>query len=165
MGRVAKSILNIQIEPLLLTPLPLRPWQKVGTDNFEWRKNNYYLLIVDYYLKFIEVAKLASTTATHVDLLMTWNSRNGNVRQRTSILVSRFQRVCQRVRVRTQRVALKFPQANGAAEWAVKTVKQLLEKNNDPYLAMMVYGSTPLENHWVLGTQCGFLKETQVEQL
>lgn len=40
----------------------------------------------------------------------------------------------------------KFPQANGAAERAVKTVKQLLDKNSDPYLAMMVYRSTPLEN-------------------
>ena len=32
------------------------------------------------------------------------------------------------------------------AERAVKTVKQMLEKNDDPYLAMMVYRSTPLEN-------------------
>ena len=52
-------------EPLIPTPLPGRPWQKVGTDLFEWKKNDY-LLVVDYYSKFIEVAKLSSTTATHV---------------------------------------------------------------------------------------------------
>ena len=40
----------------------------------------------------------------------------------------------------------KYHQANGEAERTVKTTKQLLEKNSDPYLAMLAYHSTPLEN-------------------
>ena len=47
------------------TDLPELPWQKVGTDLFEW-KNDNYLLIVDPYSLFIEVGKLNRTTATEV---------------------------------------------------------------------------------------------------
>ena len=42
-----------------------QPWQKVGTDLFEWRKKNY-LLIVDYYSRYIEIARLDRTTADEV---------------------------------------------------------------------------------------------------
>lgn len=47
------------------SPLPDLPFQKVGTDPFEWDKKTY-LLIVDYYSWFIEITKLTQTTATEV---------------------------------------------------------------------------------------------------
>lgn len=37
-----------QAEPLMPTSLPDRPWQKVGTDIFEWQKSSY-LIVIDYY--------------------------------------------------------------------------------------------------------------------
>jgi len=49
-------------EPLMPSPLPEHPWQKIATDLFEWRKVDY-LLVVDCYSRYIEVAKLTSTTA------------------------------------------------------------------------------------------------------
>ena len=40
----------------------------------------------------------------------------------------------------------KFPQSNSEAERAVKTVKALLKKSEDSYLAMLTYQLTPLQN-------------------
>ena len=40
----------------------------------------------------------------------------------------------------------RFPQNNGKAERAVQISKNLLKKSNDPYLAMLSYCSTPLQN-------------------
>ena len=52
-------------EPLIPTPLRDLPWQRVGTDLFEW-KGLSYLLVVDYYPRFIEVTKLSATTVDSV---------------------------------------------------------------------------------------------------
>ena len=52
-------------EPLISTPLRDLPWQRVGSDLFEW-KGLSYLLVVDYYPRFIEVAKLSATTVDSV---------------------------------------------------------------------------------------------------
>ena len=40
----------------------------------------------------------------------------------------------------------KYPQSNSEVQRAVKTVKSSLRKSTDPYLALMAYRSTPLEN-------------------
>ena len=37
-----------------------------------------------------------------------------------------------------------YPQSNGFMEQGVKTVKKLLQKSNDPYLAVLNYRATPL---------------------
>ena len=50
---------------MIPTPLPERPWQKVATDLF-YHNGKTYIIVVDYYLRFFEIAPLKSTTTENV---------------------------------------------------------------------------------------------------
>ena len=47
--------------PLIATPLPDHPWQVVATDLFELRGIDY-LIVMDYFSRYIEVAAMKKTT-------------------------------------------------------------------------------------------------------
>ena len=109
------------VEPLIPTEFPSLPWEKVATDLFVWKGNNY-LLVVDYLSRYIEIARLSKETSAEViqqqkayDFFHTTSSP-------------------------------RYPQSNGEAERAVRTIKALLKKADDPLLALLAYRSTPLKN-------------------
>ena len=52
-------------QPLTPTPLPALPWQKVASDLFEWNQS-VYLLIVDYYSRYIAIARVNRPTMAEV---------------------------------------------------------------------------------------------------
>ena len=52
-------------KPLIPSTLPELPWQKIGTELFQWKKG-HYLLIVDYFSRYIEIAKLVGATAVEI---------------------------------------------------------------------------------------------------
>ena len=54
-----------QKEPLINHPIPDRPWQVVATDLFQWDKKDF-LLVVDYYSCFFDIAQLQNTTSISV---------------------------------------------------------------------------------------------------
>ncbi|XP_060073548.1 uncharacterized protein K02A2.6-like [Ylistrum balloti] len=56
---------NDSAEPLIPTPLPTRPWQRASTDLFHF-KGKTYLFVVDYFSRFVEIAKLSSTSSEDV---------------------------------------------------------------------------------------------------
>ena len=144
---------NQRSEPLIPTSLPELPWQRVGTDLFEM-KGYTYLLVVDYYSRYIEVARLNRTTAEEViHHTKSMFARHGtpevvvsdNGPQYSSEAYADFAREFQFQHVTS---SPHYPQSNGEAERAVQTVKNLMKKDGDPYLAMLSYRSTPLK--------CGF---------
>ena len=47
-------------EPLILSELPDRPWQEVAANLLEL-KGQPYLLVIDYFSRYVEVAKLSRT--------------------------------------------------------------------------------------------------------
>ena len=138
-----------RFEPLIPSCLPELPWQKIGTDLFEWNQNTY-LLIVDYYSRFIEISRLNRTTADEV-IVHTKSifARHGipeivvpdNGSQYASEAFAKFAHEYQFEHVTSSPY---HPQSNGEAEHPVQTVKRLLKKEGDPYLAMLSYRATPL---------------------
>ena len=142
---------NDRAEPLITTELPQRPWQKVGTDLLEW-KNANYLVLVDYYSRYVELARLFSTTSNATIRAMkpifarhgvpeTLISDNG-----PQYIAEEFQEFANDYDFSHITSSPRYPQSNGEAERAVQTVKELLEKNDDPHKALLAYRSTPLEN-------------------
>ena len=142
-------------EPMISIPRPERPWQFVGTDLFELH-GKLYLLVVDFFSRYIETAILSSSSAFAViphlksifarhgvpDLVISDGGPPYNSKSFTEFSVE--------YNFTHQKSSPKYPQGNGAAERAVGTVKSLLKKalaaKQDPYLAMLAYRTTPLEN-------------------
>jgi transposase InsO family protein len=138
-------------EPLLPSELPDIPWQKVATDLF-MLNDKIYLLVVDYFSRYIEVLQLKSQTAEAViNALKAIFARHGI----TMVCISdngpcyaaeAFKDSVKNYGITHVTSSPRYAQANGAAERAVQTVKALLRKANDPYLALLSYRTTPVFN-------------------
>ena len=65
-------------EPLMPTPLPERPWKLIATDLFILKKVTY-LLVADYYSRYVEVVALPKSTSssTVIQALKTIYARHG----------------------------------------------------------------------------------------
>ena len=137
-------------EPLIPSELPELPFQRVGTDLFEWEKRTY-LLVVDYYSRYIKIALLNRTTAvdviTHMKSIFTRHGIPERVMSDNGpqYACEAFEEFAREYHFRHITSSPKYPQSNREAERAVKTVKCLLKKEADPYLALLSYRAAQLQ--------------------
>lgn len=136
-----------QKEPLISTPLPDRPWKRIALDLCEHNKNNY-LVISDYYSRFLEVLHLPSTTSAQViQRLKATFARFGIPDEVVSdngpqFSSAEFQELARQLDFKHITSSPHHPQGNGHAERAVQTAKRIL-RQEDPVIALMCYRSTP----------------------
>ena len=128
----------------MYSTLPDYPWQKVRSDLFHFKGATYFL-IVDYYSRYPEITKLSSTTSVSiVRTLLSIFSRLGiskvlitdNGPQYASVVVKDFAKSYGFEHITS---SPRYPQGNALTERTVKTVKALLKKSTDPYIALLVY--------------------------
>ncbi len=141
-------------EPLLCHNIPDRSWAKLGVDLFHFDQSEY-LLCVDYYSKYPEIAKLPQTTSKHVIIaLKSMVARHGipdevmsdNGPQFSS---EEFRQFAEEWEFKHMTSSPGFPQSNGQSKRAIQTIKNLLKKaqesRGDPYLALLDYRNAPLD--------------------
>ena len=136
-------------EPLMQTPLPDRPWQRIAADICEL-KGVRYLVVIDYYSRYIEVKKLSSTKSSEVIASFKAMFAHHGI---PSILMcdNGPQLVSKEMKEFAASYGFKqitsspyYAQSNGLAERAVRTVKALLNDAPDPFMALLSYRATPL---------------------
>ena len=135
-------------QPLIPSTLPELPWQRVGCLTMQ----KPYLLIVDYYSRFIEISLLSDTSSeTVIRHTKSIFARHGV----PEVVVSdngpqyraeKYQQFTKDYSFTHVTSSPYYPQGNGDADRAVGTIKRLLEKEEDLYLALLAYRSTPLQN-------------------
>ena len=139
---------NERTEPLSPSVTPERPWQIVGTDLFHL-KDNTYILVVDYFSHYVEVALLMSSQSSQ-DVIKALKSilaqhgvpevvRSDNGSQYSS---AEFQRFAKDWGFQSITSSPKYVQSNGEAERVVQTIKSLLKREEDPTKALLSYRST-----------------------
>ena len=130
--------------------MPQLPWQKVAIDLFDWKQETY-LLVVDYFSRYIEIARFNRPTTTeavthlksifaHHGIPETLISAN-----RPQYASQEFAEFAQDYEFQHRTSSPYFLQGNGEAERAVGTIKSLLGKKGDPYKVLLAYRSTPLQ--------------------
>ena len=139
--------------PASLVPstFPSLPWEIIATDLFQW-KGHTYLLIVDYFSRYIEISKLTGETSAEVIRHMKSIFARHGIPQKVmsdngpQFASSLFKGFAIDYGFTHHTSSPRYPQANGEAERAVKTIKALLKNADDPYLALLAYRATPLQN-------------------
>ena len=125
------------------TVLPDRPLQKVSTDLLELAGRKY-LVVTEYYLRFIEILSLVGMTSLAViqklkSVFARWGIPKEQVSDNgTQFKSTWFEDFTAKYGFRHTTSSPQHHQANGAAESGVRISKGIL-KQEDPFLALMAF--------------------------
>ncbi|XP_060083284.1 uncharacterized protein K02A2.6-like [Ylistrum balloti] len=137
-------------EPLIPHDIPNRPWAKVAMDLFEL-KGQHYLLSVDYFSKWPEISKLQGLTRSSVINHVKSQFSNYGIPDQVisdngpQFASREFTKFSKDYGFQLTTTSPHYPSSNGQAERMVQTVKGLLKKANDPYLAILDYRNSPID--------------------
>ena len=144
-----------QKEPMIAHEIPQYPWQIVATDLFVWNGDDY-LLVVDYYSRYWEIAKLPNTKSVAIiGKIKVFFARHGIPETVMSdngphYSANEFTRFSKEWGFNHVTSSTTYPQSNGLAERTVRTVKSTLEKarrdKQDPNLAFLEHRNTPIDD-------------------
>lgn len=150
-GKCAEVQNMLPRQPLMPTETPELPFEEVASDLFEF-ENKQYIVLVDYYSKFIEVDELKGQRSRGViEALKVQFSRHGipsTIRTDNGPQYSseEFREFCENYGISHKTSSPHTPHSNGEAERAVQTVKKLWSKASDKHPALLDYRTTPLES-------------------
>ena len=141
--------------PILQPELPTRPWEKIGTDIFEYKGLNY-LMIADYYSRYFIVKYLPNIRAETVSDIFTQVLTEFGLPsiimadRGTQYTSEEFQKKCKASNIKLLFSSPYHHQTNSVAERAIGTVKHLWKKASEDKTskatALWMYRITPLDN-------------------
>lgn len=147
---------NNQIKQIMkYKNVPELPWAEVGCDIFELNQR-YYIVVVDSLSNFVEITSLSDLrSSTVIEKIKSIFARHGiplilytdGALCFDSELFRQFTKCWDFVHIMS---SPHYPQSNGLAESAVKSMKKLFKKafdvGEDPYLALLNFRNTPRGN-------------------
>ena len=142
-------------EPMTKRSIPGLPWQDIAADFMHVNKQDY-LVIVDYYSKFVEVKKLNSKTASAVITSFQQVFRTHGIPWRIfsdggpPFNSAEYRNFLRDYDIQPVISSPKFPRSNGMVERTIQTIKNLIMKaaseKKDPNISILDYNSTPKED-------------------
>lgn len=139
-------------EPMLSHAVPELPYQKIAMDILQFGAKNF-LVISDYYSRYIDLIMLANKTAPEIIRKLKNNFANHGlpreiVADNMPFNSFEFKKFSHEYDIVITTSSPTYPQSNGFAEKAVGICKNLLKKTPnmaDIWLSLLEYRNTPLK--------------------
>lgn len=138
-----------QKEPMISHPIPNEPFKKIACDVLEFKANNY-LIVVDFYSKWIEMIKLKRKTANEINTeLLKIFARFGIphiiIGDNMPLDSHECKEFAKENDIKIITTSPRYPQSNGMAERAVGICQNILKKSQNEFeiqKALLAYRTT-----------------------